>query len=177
MSDPTTNTTRDSAALATRPTAWWGDRGVRTKTLTAVGVTAAVAVGVGVMGISALGDTADATQDLYRGNVKAIAGANEMVEALDAARLASRNAILAPTPELTEEVLAGFPEVEEAFHAGLETYLAAGPTEEQRAQAEAADAQFDEYFEAVQRELVPFAGDVPGRGVARGRGEPLRLEL
>jgi len=36
-------------------TAWWGDRGVSTKILTAVGTAGVVAAGVGVMGIVALG--------------------------------------------------------------------------------------------------------------------------
>ena len=50
-----------------------------------------------------------------------------MVDGVAAARLASRNAILAPTPELTEEVVAELAEVEAAFQAAAEDYLAADP--------------------------------------------------
>ena len=73
MSHPTTNPTRDPVRAT--PATWWGDRGVRTKTLTAVGVTATVAVGVGLMGLQALGSTADATSALYTGNVGGIQAA------------------------------------------------------------------------------------------------------
>ncbi len=48
---------------------WWGDRGVRTKTLAAVGITAAVAVAVGVEGIVALGVSADGTQRMHDENI------------------------------------------------------------------------------------------------------------
>ena len=57
-----------------RRRAWWGDRGVRTKTLTAVGAAAVVAAGVGVLGIVRPAATVGGDQPgLYAGNVAGIA--------------------------------------------------------------------------------------------------------
>src|SRR4051794_3249061 len=76
--------------------AWWGDRGVRTKTLTAVGAAAAVAAGVGLLGISALGTSAATSQDLYEGNIAGLTAVADMQNALDDIRVAARNAVLTP---------------------------------------------------------------------------------
>jgi methyl-accepting chemotaxis protein len=137
--------------------ALWGDRGVRTKTLAAVGVTAAVAVAVGVMGISALGTTADRTDQLYRSNVIGIQAISGMVGARDEARLAARNAILAPTPELTQEVVAGIPEIVEAYRASEAIYLDTPLNDEQRAMVQESGVAFDAYIAALQTELFPRA--------------------
>ena len=51
---------------AAQQRAWWGDRGVSTKILTAVATAGIVAATVGVMGISALGDQSAADPALAR---------------------------------------------------------------------------------------------------------------
>jgi len=149
--------TPDLVEAPTASTAWWGDRGVRTKTLAAVGVTAAVAVGVGVMGISALSSTADATQTLYEGNVGAITATSNMVDVVATTRIASRNAILEPTPEGKQAVVDQFADLQTAWEAGADDYRAAGPTGEQTQLLEEADNAYDSYLAAVQEKLVPLA--------------------
>src|SRR4051794_26890521 len=57
-------------AAAPRPgRAWWGDRSVRTKVLSTVTVSAAVAGAIGFMGLTALGDSAASARDLYENNL------------------------------------------------------------------------------------------------------------
>src|SRR5688572_21542512 len=119
-----------------RSRAWWGDRGVRTKTLAAVGVTAAVAVGVGVMGISALGTSADTTQKMHDSNIVGLEAVAEMQNAIGGVRQASRDAILAPTPELTEEALSHLDEQLGHYQHAVEAYLTTAPTAEKRALVE-----------------------------------------
>ena len=137
--------------------AWWGDRGVRTKTLAAVAVTALVAVIVGVMGLSALSTSAQATDRLYESNVVGLEAVAEMQEAIGSVRLASRDAILARTPELTERALASLKQGLERYHHGYEVYKTSSPTPEKSALAEASLEHFDEYEHAVETVLAPFA--------------------
>src|SRR5436305_33370 len=59
------------------PRAWWGDRGVKTKVLAAVAVVSLVAVLIGVMGISALGTSADSSRMLYASNIAVLTAAAE----------------------------------------------------------------------------------------------------
>src|SRR3954454_9484536 len=46
------------AAPGSPRASWWGDRGVRTKVLTAVGTAAAAAVAIGVLGLTSLDSAA-----------------------------------------------------------------------------------------------------------------------
>jgi methyl-accepting chemotaxis protein len=61
-----------------RRAALWGDRGVRTKVLAAVGVAALVAVVIGVLGLISLGTSAQRTQDLYDANFGGVTRALNM---------------------------------------------------------------------------------------------------
>ncbi len=107
--------------------AWWGDRGVRTKTLAAVGVTAAVAVGIGMMGLSALGAAAGETQRMHDSNVLGLEAVSEMREAIGGVRQASRDAILAPTVESSEEALSHLDEQLDHYAHAVEVYAATDP--------------------------------------------------
>src|SRR3712207_3745177 len=137
--------------------AWWGDRGVRTKTLAAVAVTATVAVGVGVMGVSALGTSAASTQDLYENNIGGLEALGEMRDAIGGVRQTSRDAILAPTPELTEEALASLTGRLDDYHAAVEHYADAATTAVKVALVEEAQGNFDEYERVVEEVLTPLA--------------------
>src|SRR3954452_12639827 len=64
--DPSVGT----AAGAVRPArALWGDRSLETKVLSTVAVSAAVAGTIGVLGLTALSDSAASAQDLYENNL------------------------------------------------------------------------------------------------------------
>ena len=154
--------------------AWWGDRGVRTKTLTAVGAAAVVAAGVGVLGISALGTSAATSQDLYAGNIAGIAAVADMQNALDNTRIAARNAILTPADaDSTKITDTTIPEHAQKFHAAAEAYAESNPTPEKQALVDSAVASYDQYVDAARTKLGPLAlhldyagwwADEPGRG-------------
>src|SRR4051794_29242705 len=63
---------------AARRASWWGDRGVRTKVLVAVGAAAAVAVVIGVLGLFSLTAAAARTQNLYDANLQGVTQAETM---------------------------------------------------------------------------------------------------
>ena len=87
------------------PLRWWGDRGVRVKVLTAVGVAAVVATTVGVVGIRAVTVTSAASDVLYSDNVQAISDLAKVRDDLKDVRLATRSALVAQLPSDTELAL------------------------------------------------------------------------
>ena len=80
-----------------------------------------------------------------------------MVEALNATRLASRNANPGAHARTDPGGPRRAPGLEAAFHVGMDTYLAAGPTEEQQALLGDAEAAYDAYHGAVEADLGPLA--------------------
>jgi methyl-accepting chemotaxis protein len=146
---------------SSRPTprrAWWGDRGVRTKTLTAVGAAALVAAGVGVLGISALGTSAATSQDLYAGNIAGLSAVADMQNALDDIRIAARNAVLTPADaDSTKITDTTIPELAQEFHAAAEAYAKSNPTPAKQALVDSAVASFDQYVDATRTKLGPLA--------------------
>ena len=101
---------------------WFGDRSVRSKVLSAVGVAGAVATAVGVLGLVALGDAAEVSQEIYSDNVMSIESIGTMIDDVERIRLAIRDsapgadadpAALSSVPAL----LADFEEVEHRYEA------------------------------------------------------------
>ena len=87
-----------TASSPDRQRALWGDRGVRTKILTAVGVAGVVAAGVGVTGLAALGDSAAATHDLYASNLQGVSAVGDMNVVIGQGRTTTRDALSTPDP-------------------------------------------------------------------------------
>src|SRR5690348_13284761 len=105
-----------------RRSAWWGDRGVRTKVLVAVAIAALVAVVIGVLGLFSLGAAAARTQNLYDANLQGISHAEEMAGALKDTRVTVRDVILAGD-EATAQKKAGQIDADAAaFSAAVEAY-------------------------------------------------------
>ncbi len=144
--------------------AWWGDRGVRTKTLAAVAVTALVAVVVGVMGLSALGRSADATGTLYASNIAGIQAAADMRSTVAEVRVIARQALIVPTPELTQQSIDALATYREEFAAAKDAYMDSFPTSQKVALVEETAAVFDGYLTVAEEELAPLAiaNDVAG---------------
>ena len=69
MYHPVSASPAEAPSAPATSTAWWGDRGVSVKILTAVTAAGVVATTVGVMGISALGTSAATTQEMYNRNL------------------------------------------------------------------------------------------------------------
>ena len=74
---------------------WFRDTNVRPKILASVGVTAAVAVAVGVLGIHAMSTSVDRAQRLYDENVQGVSNVAAMERAVSDMRLDASNAALA----------------------------------------------------------------------------------
>ena len=89
MSAPSPRTSR---------TAWWGDRGVRTKVLATAGIAGVVAAGIGVLGLDALSGAADSADSLYENNLVGVAAAADMDGLLGDIRVNVRDTILGADP-------------------------------------------------------------------------------
>ncbi|MGY1824732.1 MCP four helix bundle domain-containing protein, partial [Geodermatophilus sp. SYSU D00079] len=81
---------------------WWGDLGVRTKVLAAVSVAALAALVVGVVGLNALGSSAERTEYMHDRNVVGVQLTEEMRFQLMNIRFASTSRSYANTPELRQ---------------------------------------------------------------------------
>ncbi len=151
--------TSESSLAGERPaTAWWGDRGVATKILSAVGVAGVVAAGVGIMGITALGASADTTQRLYASNMAGLDAASDMRDAVSRTRVATRNALLTPDPADSRVILdTTIPGFADEFDAAADAYAASSPTPEKQALVDEASAAYREYVDASETVLGPLA--------------------
>jgi methyl-accepting chemotaxis protein len=160
---PSANRSLPNARWA-RVTAWWGDRGVKTKILSAVSVAALVAVVVGVLGLQALGRSAQTNRDLYEKNLSSVAAGADMRAALSDLRINLRSAALAETPEKAQQLLDTIPAVTERFKAAAVAYQANGMTAEKQALVDEADATYADYIDLADSQLGPLilAGDIPG---------------
>jgi methyl-accepting chemotaxis protein len=147
-----------------RPRAWWGDRGVKTKILTAVSVAALVAVAVGILGLQALGRSATLNQNLYEVNLKSVAAGADMRAALGDLRVNLRSAALATSRDKAQEYLDTLPEIEDRFAAAKIAFEAEGMTPEKQAILDEGAGAFTDYIALAASDLVPLilAGDTPG---------------
>src|SRR4051812_9411822 len=160
------------------PRAWWGDRGVKTKVLAAVAVVSLVAVLIGVMGISALGTSADSSRMLYASNIAGLTAAADMRTAIADVRIASRNALLEPDRAQAGHILDSITDLADQYRAAHDAYTRSYPTSEKLALNEDALTNFDAFVKIVQNDLRPLAeaNDYDGWWVvASKKSNPLAL--
>jgi methyl-accepting chemotaxis protein len=151
-------TASSPTAPETPSRAWWGDRGVATKVLVAVGAAGAVAAGVGVMGITALGDSAETSRLLYESNIAGLEASADMMSTVSAVRIATRNAVLTPDDADARVILeTTIPELADRFDSAVEAYGASFPTPDKVALVDEAAADFDEYVSKSVTVLGPPA--------------------
>ncbi|MGX5654955.1 methyl-accepting chemotaxis protein [Geodermatophilus nigrescens] len=145
-------------------TSWWGDRGVTTKVLSTVALGAVVTGTVGLLGLQALGNTADSADALYEENFAGALRAAEMDGLLSDMRVGTRNALLVETPAETAEAFAVVDGYREDFKAALDGYVATGVSPEAQALADEIGAGMDDYVAFQETVLGPLAlaGDVRG---------------
>ncbi|NDI50374.1 MCP four helix bundle domain-containing protein, partial [Goekera deserti] len=128
-----------------------------TKVLTAVGVAAAVGVGVGVMGLSSLSSAADGSRMLYESNIAGITAAGQMMDAVTRVRLDNRDAVLEPDPVKTQVILDDIEVQADAFAAAEQTYLEdTFATPEKKAMVEEASVAFDQFVTLSLTKLGPL---------------------
>jgi len=148
------------AAPAPRGTSlsWWGDRGVRTKVLTAVGIGAVAATTIGVLGITALNSAAATSSDLYEHHLMAVSDVGSLVSAMQAARIDSRDALLTPDGAGAQQLVNGLSGHQSTFHQVAQSYLSdTSPTADNVALVQDAQNSLDQYIQVAQNTLGPLA--------------------
>ncbi|SEM15827.1 methyl-accepting chemotaxis protein, partial [Blastococcus sp. DSM 46786] len=142
----------------------WGDRSVTFKVLTAVSVTAAVAGGIGALGISGMSAAADDADRLYSDNLQGAVQAAAMDQLLSDMRVTARDALIVATPEETLDKLAAVEGYVADFHEALDAYAAGTTQPAKLAMVEEMTADIDEYLAVQTGVLAPLAiaGDVRG---------------
>src|SRR3954454_16131187 len=136
---------------------WWGDRGVSTKILSAVGVAGVVAAGVGIMGLTALGSAAATSQNLYGSNITAINATSDMTTAIADVRKAARDALITPDPAEKQSIVSGIPDLAATFENAVSAYENTSPTAEKQDLGDQAGTAVDQYIHASKTVLAPFA--------------------
>ena len=156
--------TTTTSAAARRPGRIWSDRSVLVKVLTAVGAACAVAVGIGVVGIAALDDASDTTQQLYTENLTSLAAIGDLTDDVQNLRIQNRNAILALDTAGTQTALQAVATAAAEFRSHLGTYPAGAVGAPEQALLDDATAQLDTATGLVDDVLAPLAlaGDYEG---------------
>jgi methyl-accepting chemotaxis protein len=117
-------TDEPTTAPSARPRAWWGDRSVATKVLTAVGAASAVALVIGVTGLHALAGEAETSERMYAEDVLGIDGVSSLIGDVQRVAVAQRDAVLADTPAETAAALDRVTAARTDFDADLQAFLA-----------------------------------------------------
>ena len=136
-----------AADAPARRRAWWGDRPVAVKVLTAVGAASVVAAVIGVTGLQALASEAAASQRMYEEDVRGIDGISALINDLQNVAVAQRDAVLADTLTEISTALDRVKAARTDFGADLDAYLAL----EHPARAEEALADIQATFAQATR--------------------------
>ncbi|SDD34667.1 methyl-accepting chemotaxis protein, partial [Geodermatophilus telluris] len=135
---------------------WWGDRGVKTKVLTAVGAAAGVALVVGVTAVVGLDGAAERATGL-NAQIGALTDVTEMRGAMKDVRIKTRDALISVDPARVEAAFDAMPELEARFEEARQSYETSGLTEEQQALVAQAEESFQQYLEVGETVLAPLA--------------------
>jgi methyl-accepting chemotaxis protein len=145
--------------MSRSPYAWFRDKNVRAKILTAVGLVAVVACTVGLVGLRSLAASADRTNVLYGENVRGIEQLDKAMADLLTIRVEMRNAALAQDETGTDEANAALLAAHDSFGANLDGYLDASTTGTADQQVAAIRASVQESVDFTQDTLLPLAQD------------------
>src|SRR4051812_21264072 len=158
------SSTSPSSGSTPSRAAWWGDRGVKTKILSAVTVAGVVAGAVGVLGISSLSDSAAAADAMYSDNLLGVAAAGDMDTALSDMRIGSRAVLLAADAAGRQQNLASLQGQFDAFDAAVDAYVGTGVDAERRAILDPVITAKDSYETWQLQVMAPIAlrGDLVG---------------
>jgi methyl-accepting chemotaxis protein len=104
----------------------WGDRSVKTKILSAVGVTALVAVAIGVLSIFGMSRAAADSEELYASNLLGAVEVANLDGVVSDMRVVTRDSILARSAEVRQERFARAEELRAEFAASVDAYVATG---------------------------------------------------
>ncbi|MBB3041667.1 methyl-accepting chemotaxis protein [Nocardioides soli] len=146
------STTRPRSILS-----WFRDRGVRTKILVAVVLTAVVAIVVGLSSLRALGDSAERAEAIYRDNLIGVQSAGDMRTAIDVLRQGSRDAVIATSDDDTQAALDGMAEAEAMFAEAAERYVGGGLDAEREKLLGELEQKVTEYLDKQLTVMAPLA--------------------
>ncbi|MGY1988567.1 MCP four helix bundle domain-containing protein, partial [Blastococcus sp. SYSU DS0669] len=175
-----TGSRRTDQAAGRSPMARMSDLSVKTKVLGAVSVTAAVAAGIGVLGISGMSAAADDADRLYANNLQGAVQAAAMDQLLSDMRVTARDALIVATPEETRARLAAVEGYVAEFHEALDTYASGTTQPAKLAMIDEMTADIDAYLAIQTDVLAPMAiaGDVRSWVTANAQqGAPIGDEL
>ena len=164
MSHPTPVSPTGSPAGGGSRSAWWGDRGVSVKILSAVSVGAVVAAGIGVLGMTAMSKAADDSAELYSSNLLGSIQAVALETQLAQMRVVVRDALLASTPEESDEKFEQLADLREQFGQTIDAFVATGMDARREPLVDDLRARLEEYATAQDTILAPLAeaNDVAG---------------
>ncbi|TQL02520.1 methyl-accepting chemotaxis protein [Cellulomonas sp. SLBN-39] len=133
----------------------FADLGVQTKVLTAVGVAAAVAIGVGALGLQGLHDSAERTHAIAEHDLEAVHDSLLMEVALLEMRLAVADHALSQTDEEMAASLEAVAEAEASLRSYADEYAELADASEAASLAEVL-ASLDAYDQVRDEVLVPL---------------------
>ncbi len=139
------------------PVKWFRNRGVRTKILSTVAVTAAVALIVGVVGLRSLSASADAAHAIYEENLKGAAAADDMEAAILGMRIESRDALIARNPEDTQAALDDLEAEYDLFMEARSRYVEGGLDRARQELLDSLDTHIADYVEKQETVMAPLA--------------------
>ncbi|EYR63684.1 chemotaxis protein [Actinotalea ferrariae CF5-4] len=162
----------DMPARRSTAFAWFTDRGVNLKILTAVLVAALVGGAVGVLGITALSRTNDAAHSLYEDNLLGVDRAAKMRRATIEMRLNVTNHALSIDRAEMQKYEQGALEAEAAAREALAEFRAVEVTAEQAAALDEYETRLDAYAQLRDTKMIPasIADDLDAWRDARDEG-------
>jgi len=137
------------------PVAWFADRGVRTKVLTALGIASGVALAVGALGLATLAETNAATQDMASRGVPMITLVHELTNATTTLRLADTDQAVGTTTATAERYEGESAIAEKNIRSILAEYRASGPEPDQVALLDAFEKDLGAYLALRDEQLFP----------------------
>jgi methyl-accepting chemotaxis protein len=166
----------DPAARSHSLLAFWGDRSVKTKVLSAVSAAAIVAGGIGLLGVSGMSSAADNSEQLYSNNLLGAVEAAALDGVLSDMRVSTRDALLAETPDQTLEKFAVVDSYRDDFEATLQRYMATGMDPRRQVFVDQIETSMADYIDLQENVLGPLAlnSDIPGWLAANStQGKPI----
>jgi methyl-accepting chemotaxis protein len=140
-----------------RSARWWGDRGVRTKVLAAVGTAALVAIAIGVLGLASLSDAAARSQNMYDANLQGIVNASAMGGALKDTRVAVRDVILSADAPAAAQAVAQIDQISTEFTKAADAYASVpGATADDVANVKRVTQEYLDYVTQAKSVLTPL---------------------
>ncbi len=136
---------------------WLGDRGLRSKILAPVVATAVLGVVIGLVGLRALGGSADAAQSLYDSNLASSTAAGDMKIAVESMRIESRDALIALDAEGSQAALDKFDEDLAEFEDAAKRYEASSPDPAAKGSYEDLKTTMAEYNDKQDNLMGPLA--------------------